>query len=275
MDAVARAIGDAGGATAVFDAGDDTSTGESWEAFSLDSVNAAFSDLPRWGVAGNHDEGDFVADYLAGEGWTMLDGHGRPGPRRRHPARRGRPALERPGELEGRGRAVVRGGRQPARRRGVRLAATGSPPCSSTTRASAPRPWPAAAPTSSSADTSTCAWARRPSRARTAPSATPTRPAPPAARRTPSPSAPSPAATPWSPSLTYRDGRPIGLQPVVVKTNGDLDPLRYEPLTPPTPPSPPPSPQPRPPPPDRRGGRNGDARWEKWRREVGEMVIGS
>jgi predicted phosphodiesterase len=74
MDAVARAVGDRAGATAVFDAGDDTSTGKTWEAFSLDSVDAAFDDLGRWGVAGNHDHGTFVSGYLADLGWTMLDG---------------------------------------------------------------------------------------------------------------------------------------------------------------------------------------------------------
>lgn len=73
MDEVARAVGDAGGATAVFDAGDDTSTGKPWEAFSLDSVTAAFEDVDRYGVAGNHDSGPFVRDYLADRGWTMLD----------------------------------------------------------------------------------------------------------------------------------------------------------------------------------------------------------
>ena len=73
MDGVARAIADAGGATAVFDAGDDTSTGQSWEAFSLDSVTDAFDGYDRFGVAGNHDHGDFVTDYLADLGWTMLD----------------------------------------------------------------------------------------------------------------------------------------------------------------------------------------------------------
>nr|WP_246298640.1 metallophosphoesterase [Nocardioides panaciterrulae] len=80
MDKVARAIGDAGGATAVFDAGDDTSTGNSWEAFSLDSLNAAFDDLPRWGVAGNHDHGPFVHSYLDDHGWTMLEGEVVDGP---------------------------------------------------------------------------------------------------------------------------------------------------------------------------------------------------
>ncbi len=75
MDAVARAVADRGGATAVFNAGDDTSTGSRWEAFSLDSLTAAYDDLDgRWGVAGNHDHGSFVGSYLADSGWTMLDG---------------------------------------------------------------------------------------------------------------------------------------------------------------------------------------------------------
>lgn len=74
MDPVARAVADAAGATAVFDGGDDTSTGRSWEAFSLDSVSKAFEGFDRWGVTGNHDHGDFVHDHLADQGWTMLDG---------------------------------------------------------------------------------------------------------------------------------------------------------------------------------------------------------
>jgi hypothetical protein len=74
MDRVARAIGDAAGATVVLDAGDDTSTGQPWEGFSLDSLHSAFEDWERFGVAGNHDHGPFVSTYLADLGWTMLDG---------------------------------------------------------------------------------------------------------------------------------------------------------------------------------------------------------
>ncbi|NYE37068.1 putative phosphodiesterase [Nocardioides cavernae] len=74
MDRVARAIGERAGATVVLDAGDDTSTGQPWEAFSLDSLEGAFSDWERFGVAGNHDHGTFVSTYLADLGWTMLDG---------------------------------------------------------------------------------------------------------------------------------------------------------------------------------------------------------
>ena len=80
MDGVARAIADAGGATAVFDAGDDTSVGQSWEAFSLDSVTHAFEGYERFGVAGNHDHGSFVTDYLDSLGWRMLDGEVVEGP---------------------------------------------------------------------------------------------------------------------------------------------------------------------------------------------------
>ncbi len=74
MDQVARAVADAAGATAVFDAGDDTSTGSSWEAFSLDSLQAAFADHERYAVAGNHDHGSFVSDYLIERGWTNPGG---------------------------------------------------------------------------------------------------------------------------------------------------------------------------------------------------------
>ncbi len=74
MDRVARAIGERAGASVVLTAGDDTSTGQPWEAFSLDSLTRTFEDWERFGVTGNHDHGPFVRDYLGDEGWTMLDG---------------------------------------------------------------------------------------------------------------------------------------------------------------------------------------------------------
>lgn len=82
MDPVARAIGDTGGATVVLDAGDDTSTGQPWEAFSLDSLDDAFNDYDeRFAILGNHDQGDFVGDYLADKGWTRVtDGESMEGP---------------------------------------------------------------------------------------------------------------------------------------------------------------------------------------------------
>lgn len=81
MDPVARALAEAGGATFLMNAGDDTSTGGSWEAFSLESLADAFSDFDdRYAVAGNHDHGDFVADRLDELGFTMLAGEPVEGP---------------------------------------------------------------------------------------------------------------------------------------------------------------------------------------------------
>lgn len=75
MDPVARAVADAGGATFLLDAGDDTSTGSSWEAFSLESLDQAFGDVEdRYSVAGNHDNGDFVTETFDRLGFTTLTG---------------------------------------------------------------------------------------------------------------------------------------------------------------------------------------------------------
>lgn len=74
MDAVARAVGDLAGATILLAAGDDTSTGSTWEAFSLDSLDHVFADYEhRFAVTGNHDQGDFVGDYLRDLGFTRFD----------------------------------------------------------------------------------------------------------------------------------------------------------------------------------------------------------
>jgi len=81
MDPVARALAGAAGATFLMNAGDDTSTGSSWEAFSLESLAEAFSDFDdRYGVAGNHDQGGFVVERLDELGFTMLDGEPLEGP---------------------------------------------------------------------------------------------------------------------------------------------------------------------------------------------------
>jgi len=69
MDRVIRAVADKAGATAVLNAGDDTSTGEQWEAFSLDSLVREFEDYDGYAVQGNHDHGTFVGTYLADHGW--------------------------------------------------------------------------------------------------------------------------------------------------------------------------------------------------------------
>jgi len=75
MDPVARAIADQGGATFLLDAGDDTSTGGSWEGFSLESLDEATEDWDhRYAIAGNHDNGDFVAAQAKRLGFTTLHG---------------------------------------------------------------------------------------------------------------------------------------------------------------------------------------------------------
>jgi hypothetical protein len=81
MDPVARAVADAGGASFLLDAGDDTSTGGAWEAFSLESLDQAFDDLdPRFSIAGNHDNGDVVTRQARRLGFTTLDGRVVDGP---------------------------------------------------------------------------------------------------------------------------------------------------------------------------------------------------
>ncbi|MDP3967218.1 MAG: metallophosphoesterase [Nocardioides sp.] len=81
MDPVARAIGDAGGATMLLNGGDDTSVGASWEAFSLDSLAEAFADYPhRYVATGNHDNGTFVPDHLNSLGFEVLRGDRVEGP---------------------------------------------------------------------------------------------------------------------------------------------------------------------------------------------------
>ncbi|MFD1824694.1 metallophosphoesterase family protein [Mumia zhuanghuii] len=74
MDSVVRAVADEVDASLLIDAGDDTSTGASWEGFSIRSLARQFRDIPTVAVAGNHDEGDFVAEQMKKEGFTVLDG---------------------------------------------------------------------------------------------------------------------------------------------------------------------------------------------------------
>lgn len=81
MDKVARAIADAAGARVLLDAGDDTSSGSPWEAFSLDSLDRVFADYDhRFAVTGNHDHGEFVGDYLEDRGFERFHGEAVEGP---------------------------------------------------------------------------------------------------------------------------------------------------------------------------------------------------
>jgi predicted phosphodiesterase len=72
MDPVIRTLADAGGATMVISLGDDTSSGESWEAFSINSLDEAFGDYKyKVAVTGNHDQGTFIPEALQEKNWVM------------------------------------------------------------------------------------------------------------------------------------------------------------------------------------------------------------
>jgi predicted phosphodiesterase len=74
MDSVARAVADAGQASLVIDAGDDTSTGGSWETFSVNSLADAFDGFPIVAVGGNHDYGGAIVEAYQDQGFTVLAG---------------------------------------------------------------------------------------------------------------------------------------------------------------------------------------------------------
>lgn len=74
MDPVVADVARAAGAEVLIDAGDDTSTGGEWEAFSVNSMARAFEDFEKVAVAGNHDTGTFVAEALSDAGFEVLDG---------------------------------------------------------------------------------------------------------------------------------------------------------------------------------------------------------
>lgn len=73
MDPVARAVADAADASFLIDLGDDTSSGATWEDFSIRSLREAFQDFPVVAVAGNHDRPRTI-EQMVEEGFTVLDG---------------------------------------------------------------------------------------------------------------------------------------------------------------------------------------------------------
>lgn len=73
MDPVLRSIADAAGVDLLVNAGDDTSSGGSWEAFSVNSLADSFEGIPVVAVAGNHDSETVVEGYRDA-GFTVLDG---------------------------------------------------------------------------------------------------------------------------------------------------------------------------------------------------------
>ena len=74
MDPVALAIAEAAGVSTVLDAGDDTSSGASWEAFSIDSLMETFADYEVVVAPGNHDNTGFVANRFKDKGAHVLAG---------------------------------------------------------------------------------------------------------------------------------------------------------------------------------------------------------
>ena len=73
IDGFASEVAKAGGAKLLIDAGDDTSSGQPWEAFSINSLRQHFKDFKVVAVAGNHDAGGHVEDAMRRNGFTVLD----------------------------------------------------------------------------------------------------------------------------------------------------------------------------------------------------------
>ncbi|MEV5964311.1 metallophosphoesterase family protein [Kribbella sp. NPDC051952] len=73
IDGFAAEVAKAGGVKLLIDAGDDTSSGQSWEAFSINSLKQHFKDMKVVAVAGNHDAGGHVEDTMRKSGFTVLD----------------------------------------------------------------------------------------------------------------------------------------------------------------------------------------------------------
>lgn len=74
MDATITAIAKAGGASVLIDAGDDTSAGDAWETFSIDSLAEATEGLDVVAVPGNHDFGGTVGVRMEERDFTVLAG---------------------------------------------------------------------------------------------------------------------------------------------------------------------------------------------------------
>jgi predicted phosphodiesterase len=74
MDPVVKAVADRARAGMVIDLGDDTSSGASWEAFSINSLAREFRGFDIVSVAGNHDTGPYVHQQMEDKGFTVLGG---------------------------------------------------------------------------------------------------------------------------------------------------------------------------------------------------------
>jgi predicted phosphodiesterase len=73
IDGFASEVAKVGGAKLLIDAGDDTSSGQTWEMFSINSLRQHFKDFKVVAVAGNHDAGGHVEDAMKKSGFTVLD----------------------------------------------------------------------------------------------------------------------------------------------------------------------------------------------------------
>ena len=74
MDPVAHAIAVKAEAEMVLDLGDDTSNGGSWETFSINSLAREFRGFSIVAVAGNHDQGSSVTETTKDRGFRVLNG---------------------------------------------------------------------------------------------------------------------------------------------------------------------------------------------------------
>ena len=74
MDPVAHAVAVRAEAELLIDLGDDTSNGGSWETFSINSLARKFRGMPIVAVAGNHDQGSSVTETMRDRGFRVLSG---------------------------------------------------------------------------------------------------------------------------------------------------------------------------------------------------------
>ena len=73
MDPFAAEVAKAAGAKLLIDAGDDSSSGQGWEVFSINSLREHFKDFKVVAVAGNHDAGGHIESAMRKNGFTVLD----------------------------------------------------------------------------------------------------------------------------------------------------------------------------------------------------------
>ncbi|HEY0471930.1 MAG TPA: metallophosphoesterase [Kribbella sp.] len=73
MDPVAAQVGKVAGAKVVIDAGDDTSGGEAWEVFSINSLAQQFHNLKVVAVGGNHDAGGIIVNAMKKNNFVVLE----------------------------------------------------------------------------------------------------------------------------------------------------------------------------------------------------------